>query len=80
MKRHGIHDADQARCAEKTPGGLPARSQSGTDRNVRPVAGYAAGAHEEVMFVDDAGSVHIAWVNGSTSAAIHGADRIRRID
>jgi len=34
----------------------------------------------EAMFVDDAGGVHIAWANGSTLAAIHGIDRIRRID
>ena len=32
----------------------------------------------EVMFVD--GGVHIAWANGSTLAAIHGIDIIRRID
>lgn len=34
----------------------------------------------EVMFVDDAGGVHVAWSNGSTLAAIHGIDIIRRID
>ena len=34
----------------------------------------------EVMFVDDAGGVHITWANGSTLAAIHGIDRIRRLD
>jgi hypothetical protein len=34
----------------------------------------------EVMFVDDAGGIHVAWSNGSTLAAIHGIDVIRRID
>ena len=34
----------------------------------------------EVLFVDDAGGVHIAWSNGSTLAAITGIDVIRRID
>ncbi len=34
----------------------------------------------EVMFVDDAGGIHVAWSNGSTLAAIHGIDIIRRID
>ena len=34
----------------------------------------------EVLMVDDAGGVHIAWANGSTLAAIHGIDVIRRID
>ena len=39
-----------------------------------------AGMHGEVMYVDDAGGVHINWANGSTLAAIHGFDRIKRID
>ena len=34
----------------------------------------------EVLMVDDAGQIHVAWSNGSTLAAIHGIDRIRRID
>ena len=34
----------------------------------------------EVLMVDDAGGIHVAWSNGSTLAAIHGIDRIRRID
>ena len=34
----------------------------------------------EVMYVDDAAGVHVAWCNGSTLAAIHGVDVIRRID
>lgn len=32
-----------------------------------------------VMFVDDAGTVHVAWDNGSTLGAIYGADVIRII-
>lgn len=34
----------------------------------------------KVMDVDDAGGIHVAWSNGSTLAAIHGFDKIRRID
>ncbi len=34
----------------------------------------------EVMFVDDAGSIHVKWSNGSTLAAVHGFDRIRRAE
>lgn len=34
----------------------------------------------KVMHVDDAGGIHVAWSNGSTLAAIHGFDKIRRID
>ena len=30
--------------------------------------------------LEDAGGVHVAWSNGSTLAAIHGIDIIRRID
>ena len=39
-----------------------------------------AGMHGVVQFVDDAGGVHVAWSNGSSLAAIHGFDRIKRID
>ena len=45
-----------------------------------PYRDMPAGMHGEVMFVDDAGGVHIAWSNGSTLAAIHGFDIIRKID
>ena len=45
-----------------------------------PYRDMPAGMHGEVMFVDDAGGVHITWANGSTLAAIHGIDRIRRLD
>ena len=33
-----------------------------------------------VQCVDDAGGVHVAWSNGSSLAAIHGFDIIRRVD
>ena len=38
------------------------------------------GAIGKVIHVDDAGGIHVAWSNGSTLAALHGIDRIRRID
>lgn len=33
-----------------------------------------------VQMVDDAGGIQINWDNGSTLAAIHGFDRIRKAD
>lgn len=39
-----------------------------------------AGMIGKVIHVDDAGGIHVAWSNGSTLAAIHGVDRVRRID
>ena len=32
-----------------------------------------------VQMVDDAGSIQINWDNGSTLAAIHGFDRIKKV-
>ena len=45
-----------------------------------PYRNMPAGMHGKVLHVDDAGGVHIAWSNGSSLAAIHGIDTIRRID
>ena len=33
-----------------------------------------------VQMVDDAGGIQINWDNGSTLAAIHGFDKIKKID
>ncbi len=33
-----------------------------------------------VMFVDDIGTVHIQWSNGSMLGAVYGEDAIRRIE
>ena len=45
-----------------------------------PYREMPSGMKGVVRFVDDAGSVHVNWENGSTLAAIYGSDRIRRID
>ena len=45
-----------------------------------PYREMPAGLRGEVLFVDDAGGVHVAWSNGSTLAALVGIDEIRRID
>jgi len=45
-----------------------------------PYRDMPAGMTGKVIHVDDAGGIHVAWSNGSTLAAIHGFDRIRRID
>lgn len=33
-----------------------------------------------VDHVDDAGGIHVNWENGSSLAALHGIDRIRKCD
>ena len=45
-----------------------------------PYRDMPAGMTGKVTLVDDAGGVHVEWSNGSSLAAIHGIDRIRRID
>ena len=45
-----------------------------------PYRDMPTGMTGKVTLVDDAGGVHVDWSNGSTLAAIHGIDRIRRID
>ncbi len=45
-----------------------------------PYRSIPAGMRGTVQFVDDAGGVHVAWNNGSSLAAIHGVDVIRRIE
>ena len=45
-----------------------------------PYRDMPAGMTGKVIHVDDAGGIHVAWSNGSTLAALHGFDRIRRID
>jgi len=44
-----------------------------------PYREMPAGMRGVVDLVDDAGGIHVSWQNGSTLAAIHGVDRIRRI-
>ena len=34
----------------------------------------------EVMSVDDCGTVHVAWSNGSSLGCVWGVDELRRID
>lgn len=39
-----------------------------------------AGLRGKVIHVDDTGTVHVSWENGSSLGAVHGFDRIRRVD
>ncbi len=39
-----------------------------------------SGTKGTVMFVDDIGTVHVAWDNGSTLGAVLGEDRISLIE
>lgn len=45
-----------------------------------PYRNVTAGLHCIVDYVDDAGGVHVHRENGSSLAAIHDIDRIKRID
>ena len=38
------------------------------------------GLRGTVQNVDDAGGIHVSWDNGSSLAAIHGIDCIRKLD
>ncbi len=44
-----------------------------------PYREMPSGLKGTVMHVDDAGGIHVNWENGSTLAALHGFDRIRKI-
>ena len=44
-----------------------------------PYREMPAGLRGTVVAVDDIGTVHIAWDNGSSLGAAYGVDRIRRI-
>lgn len=44
-----------------------------------PYRDMPPGLRGTVMAVDDIGTVHIAWDNGSSLGAAYGVDRIRRI-
>ena len=39
-----------------------------------------AGTHGTVMFVDDIGTIHVAWETGSSLGVAYGVDQCRRID
>lgn len=44
-----------------------------------PYRDMPEGLEGTVQFVDDAGSVHVSWDNGSSLAALYGIDRIEVI-
>lgn len=44
-----------------------------------PYREMPAGMKGKVLCVDDTGTVHIAWENGSTLGAVYGFDHIRRL-
>lgn len=43
-----------------------------------PYRNMPPGLKGTVVCVDDAGGIHINWENGSTLAALHGIDRIKK--
>lgn len=45
-----------------------------------PYRDMPPGIRGVVAYVDDNGSVHVDWSNGSTLAVLYGIDRIRRIE
>lgn len=44
-----------------------------------PYRDMPPGLEGEVLYVDDAASIHVAWSNGSSLAVIYGVDRIEKI-
>jgi hypothetical protein len=38
------------------------------------------GTKGEVLYVDDIGTLHIAWRNGSTLGVVPGVDMVRKLD
>jgi len=45
-----------------------------------PYRNMQEGLKGTVMHVDDAGGIHIQWENGSSLAALHGIDRIKKCE
>ena len=64
-----------ARLREQYPKGTRVRLIEMND----PYREMPPGLEGEVQFVDDAGSIHVAWSNGSSLAVIYGEDRIEKI-
>lgn len=65
-----------AKLREQYPAGCTVVLEQMSD----PYREMPAGMTGKVIHVDDAGGIHVDWSNGSTLAAIHGFDRIRRIE
>ena len=38
------------------------------------------GTRGKVIWVDDTGTIHVAWENGSSLGVVYGEDRCRRVD
>lgn len=64
-------EKELAMLREKYPTGTMVQLISMNDEQAPPV-----GTIGEIQFVDDAGSVHIHWQNGSSLAVIPDVDRI----
>lgn len=45
-----------------------------------PFRNMPEGLTGKVVHVDDAGGIHIQWENGSSLAALHGIDRIKKCE
>lgn len=45
-----------------------------------PYRNMPEGLKGKVVHVDDAGGIHIQWENGSSLAALHGIDRIKKCE
>ena len=44
-----------------------------------PYTTLKPGDHGSVLMVDDVGTIHVAWDNGSALGVAYGADRVRKI-
>ena len=64
-----------ARLREQYPKGTRVRLVEMND----PYREMPNGLEGEVLFIDDAASIHVAWSNGSSLAVIYGVDRFEKI-
>ena len=75
MYPDSIRPGTLARLREQYPKGTRVRLIKMND----PYREMLPGLEGEVQFIDDAGSIHVAWSNGSSLAVIYGVDRIEKI-
>ena len=70
-----IQPEELARLREEYPVGTEVELIEMND----PYRDMPPGLRGAIEYIDDAGSAHIRWENGSSLAAIYGVDRFRRI-
>ncbi len=70
-----INEETLNRLKERFPEGARVRLTAMSDRFAPPI-----GTLGTVMLVDDIGTIHVAWDNGSTLGVAYGEDHCERAD